>query len=118
MKTEVRICGRKLFYPHMWRVLIDGQKWWYLEKTEMFVDEHACVTPKKGMPLDVQLGFDLVWNNNDCVLYEKYSARRSHGWKLMLDNLQKGGRHIMVVSRGRRMGVIELVDESNNLLTN
>lgn len=109
MKTEVRICGRKLFYRHMWRVEIDGKKWLYLEKTEMFVDEHGYVTPRKDMPLPVQIGFTMAWKNN-CSLSEKYSARRSYGWKLLISNLQEEGRHIVVFSRGRHMGIIEVGD--------
>lgn len=109
MIDEVRICGHKLFYRHMWRVLINGKKWWYLEKTEIFVDEHGYATPRKDMPLAVQIGFIMAWEN-DWVLYEKYSRRSSYGWQLLICNLQEEGRHIVVCSRGRRMGIIEVVD--------
>lgn len=117
MITQVRIRGRKLFYRHMWRVEIDGKKWLYLDGTEMFVDEHGYVTPRKDMPLPVQLGFIMAWENT-WVLYEKYSRRRSYGWQVLIDNLQQKGRHIVVMSRGHRMGLVELVDEPKNSLTN
>lgn len=113
MLTEVRVCGRKLFYPHMWRVLINGKKWWYLEKPEMFVDEHGYVTPKKGLPIPVHLGFLLAWENNKLMLHERYSHRRSYAWKLLIGTLQREGRNIVVFSRGRRMGLVTLVDESD-----
>ena len=29
MKTEVRICGHKLFRRNVWRVRINGQRWLY-----------------------------------------------------------------------------------------
>ena len=107
---EVRICGRKLFYRHMWRVEIDGKKWLYLEKTEIFVDEHGYVTPRKDMPLPVQIGFTIALENN-WALYEKYSRRRSYGWQLLIRHLQEEGRCIVVCSRGRRMGIIEVGDK-------
>lgn len=114
MLTEVRICGRKLFHPHMWRVKIDGKKWWYLEGPEMFVDEHGYVAGLKDMPMPVQLGFKDAWENN-CFFSEKYSARHSYGWKLMLDKLQKEGYEVVVFSRGRRMGVTRMPRTKNPL---
>ena len=64
MLTEVRICGRKLFHRDMWKVLIDGKKWLYLSRPEMFVDPNGLVAGKKDMPIPVRLGFLLAWENN------------------------------------------------------
>ena len=114
MLTEVRICGRKLFHHDVWRVRINGHKWLYDKNNDCFMEKHGMgdygkAVAEKDMPIDVRLGFALAWDKSNYLLYRKYSDRRSRGWKLMLDNLYKMGRTIVVASHGRRMGMMELV---------
>lgn len=143
METEVRICGRKLFHHDVWRVLIDGCKWLYDENNDCFIrcydrymgykhlwviceDDFWDVYPpvdgpamvsKKDMPIPVQVGFYWAWEDNKLILHEKYSHRHSYAWQIFIGNLRMENRDLIVVSRGRRMGVIQLVKEGN-LLTN
>ena len=116
MLTEVRICGRKLFHRDMWKVLIDGKKWLYLSRPEMFVDPNGLVAGKKDMPIPVRLGFLLAWENNKLILPERYFHRHSYAWKLLIDTLQREGHDIVVFSRGHRMGVVGYVDDTDNSL--
>lgn len=121
MLTEVRICGRKLFHHDVWRVLINGHKWLYDANNDCFMEKYGMgdygkAVAKKDMPIDVHLGFSLAWDGNKLFLYMRYSQRHSYGWKLLIGNLQAEGRNIVIVSRGRRMGVLRFVDDTNNPL--
>lgn len=117
MIDEVRICGRKLFHPHMWRILINGKKWLYDHTHDCFIEKvDGQVVAKKDMPLPVQLGFRFTWERNKSVLYSRYSRRHSYGWKLLIGNLQSEGDDVVVCSRGRRMGYIQ-ADPPKNPLT-
>ena len=141
METEVRICGHKRFHHGVWRVLIDRHKWLYDENDDCFIrcydrfngykhlwvihDSEDEINPmdraqqiaKKDMPIPVQVGFYMAGLNNKHILNEKYPHRHSHAWQIFIGNLRMRNRDFVIVSRGRRMGVIQLVKDGN-LLTN
>ena len=140
METEVRICGHKRFHHGVWRVLIDRHKWLYDENDDCFIrcydrfngykhlwviqdseyeskEDRAQQVSLKDMPIPVQVGFKMAWGNSKCFLNERYSHRHSYAWQIFIGNLRRRNRDFVVVSRGRRMGVIQLVTDGN-LLTN
>ena len=121
MLTEVRIRGRKLFHHDVWRVLINGRKCLYDANNDCFMEvygmgDYGKTVAKKDMPLNVHFGFSLAWDANRLLLYMRYSQRRSYGWKLLIGTLQAEGRDIIVFSRRRRMGALQLVDDADNPL--